>query len=263
MSAATARAASEFSRLAATISLSPGGEGRGEGGPLFCLEVSYSRSESTRQTEVQFVDLIAGRAQAQARVGLLGPNVIGVHIQAQTADIAALLGLFANKFVKRSEHVAPTPIRADINTLNPPKVAIAPIAPFQGDEQLADERGRGFGHPVNAFGRVGQDGGNARAQEGSIQFQMLRFLSEERVELRDDRRVQRCRLAKRNTGAQAMIGLRRMDFSAIAKFRSSYALMASLHKQKGGGKRSRSASQIMRRPAIRHGNFEPRSGVRK
>jgi hypothetical protein len=54
------------------------------------------------------------------------------------------------------KHAAPPKIGAHIDALQPPKIAVAPIAPFVGNHQLSDHRAARLGHEISAFGRVAQ-----------------------------------------------------------------------------------------------------------
>src|SRR5581483_5778664 len=76
------------------------------------------------------------RNKAETLVGLLCGVIGGLDVQPQAYDISRLLGLLANMFVKRPEDAAAAGIGPDIDPLDPPEPAIAPVAELEGDLHL-------------------------------------------------------------------------------------------------------------------------------
>jgi len=76
-----------------------------------------------------------------------------------------------------------------IDTLKPPEIAIAPVAPFISDHDLANDFPIHFGDIVQAFGWISQDGRYTFGDTVRIEVQLLRFFSQSQVKFSDDRSI--------------------------------------------------------------------------
>jgi hypothetical protein len=78
---------------------------------------------------------------------------------------------------------------AHINTLNPPKISIAPIAPFVSEQQLADRRPIHLGHIIGSLGGIVDQRLDAFENELQVKRALFGFQRQLRVELGDGWRV--------------------------------------------------------------------------
>ena len=69
--------------------------------------------------------------------------------------------------------------------MDPPKVAVAPIAPFVSDQELADDIFADLGDEISPFGRIADERFDAGTDASGIQFDLLGFVREARVEIGD------------------------------------------------------------------------------
>ena len=78
---------------------------------------------------------------------------------------------------------------AHIHALNPPKISIAPIAPFISEQQLAGERPIHLGDKVDTLGGIVEQRLDAFENELQVERAMFGFQRQPRVELGDGWRV--------------------------------------------------------------------------
>ena len=112
-----------------------------------------------------------------------------------------LLCQFANVPEERSENSLPAKLLFDIDTLNPPEISVAPIAPFAGDEQLAGGPAADLREEISSFGQVVQQRGDSGGHASRVKFAAFSFERDARIEVRDD-----CDVGER--------GLSNFDFDA-------------------------------------------------
>jgi len=80
-------------------------------------------------------------------------------------------------------------LRFDVHALDPPKIAVPPIAPFVSDHQLAGDCSLRFRDVINTFRWVGQERFHACFDAVGIQSQSLRFQGQAQIIFRDYWRV--------------------------------------------------------------------------
>jgi len=78
---------------------------------------------------------------------------------------------------------------AHIHALNPPKISIAPIAPFVSEQQLADRRPIHLGHIIGSLGGIVDQRLDAFENELQVKRALFGFQRQLRVELGDGWRV--------------------------------------------------------------------------
>src|SRR5688500_11357028 len=93
---------------------------------------------------------------SQLRVDLLGRRVALVDVQADAAD-GRLLDHRLHVVVQTRVNAAAPKFGDDVHALNPPDHAVAPVAPFVGDHQRADDPFVAFGDVVAAEAGVGEN----------------------------------------------------------------------------------------------------------
>lgn len=68
----------------------------------------------------------------------LSPVVFPLHVQSDPAHSWVCLGLDEDMVVHGSKHPKTSPIRYDIDALDPSKDPVPPVAPFVRNHELAD-----------------------------------------------------------------------------------------------------------------------------
>ena len=71
--------------------------------------------------------------------------------------------LGADVLVERGVDAAAAELRDDVDALDPPDHAVAPVAPLVGDHQRSDDAVAALGHEVAAQGRGVEDAPERRA----------------------------------------------------------------------------------------------------
>ena len=87
----------------------------------------------------------------------------------------------ARGLIQRSQHASSPRIRQDVDRLNPPHHAVAPVAPLERDEQLADHAAVEFGHPVAARRPGFEKGADALAERVRVKAHVFGFVGQRDV----------------------------------------------------------------------------------
>ena len=122
---------------------------------------------------INFVKLVARSLHAHSFVDPLGACVLDVHVEAQAANVAGGAGPGLDVFVQAAVDAHAAGFVGNEDALDPPEPAVAPVAPFSGDQHLADHSLPAFGHVVNAAGRIRQQVGDAGANRFRIELPLL------------------------------------------------------------------------------------------
>jgi hypothetical protein len=85
-------------------------------------------------------DMVMGLFEAQTMISFERGIVVLLHVKSDAGDVSLAFCPGQHMVKKRLKNAAPPKIRPHINTLQPPKIAVAPIAPFVGNKQLANHR---------------------------------------------------------------------------------------------------------------------------
>ena len=129
--------------------------------------------------------------QLEPRIGLERPIVVLFNIKPDAGNIPLLLRLGQNKVKQSQEDAAPPKVRPDEDALQPPKIAIAPIAPFVGNHQLPHDLRARLGHKISAFGGVAQNRVHARLNRRGLQNEILGLPGQFDIKPRQDVHVSR------------------------------------------------------------------------
>jgi hypothetical protein len=108
-----------------------------------------------------------------------------VHIKAKAAHAGMRLRPGMDLLEQFSEHAAAAELRFDIDTLNPPEIAIAPVTPLLCDHKLAGNLPLDFGDEIGAFGGIGEHGPDAATHAFGIELDPLGFRRDGEVEFND------------------------------------------------------------------------------
>lgn len=98
--------------------------------------------------EFHLKDLIFGRSHAKLLVGIAGATVLRMHVKPDPADVASSAGEVLEMLEERAENTLASKIYSDVDTLQPPEIAVTPVTPFVGDHHLANHFSLGFGDVV-------------------------------------------------------------------------------------------------------------------
>ncbi len=90
---------------------------------------------------------------------------------------------------ERPKNSAAAKLLHDIDALNPPEISIAPVAPFVGEQQLADGFAAAFRDEINSFRGVTEQGAHAERHPRRVECQQLGFPGKAYVAVRDELRV--------------------------------------------------------------------------
>ncbi len=107
---------------------------------LSLLQVVGLASSPARKQTLE--DHIACFTKAQASVAFSSRGILALHVEADAAAIDIGFTEFLNVHKVSSEHALTAKIGMHIDALNPPDLAVPPIAPFKTYERLAPRVGR-------------------------------------------------------------------------------------------------------------------------
>src|SRR6266481_3048767 len=91
----------------------------------------------------------------QTPVGLLGSMVLVIDIESQADDRRIVSGGMGNVFKECPEDAAAAGLQAHVDALNPPKPAVAPIAPFGRDHDLPNHKSGILGQKIKRLVWIG------------------------------------------------------------------------------------------------------------
>src|SRR5690349_21688787 len=125
-------------------------------------EQGEGRTEEFRwgkeRLEKALEDEVAGVTHAERLVSGPSGGVVLFDVETHAGGAFGASG-GDDVFVEGAEDAAAAEVGTHVDALNPPEGAVAPVAPFVGDHQLADDGAWfggicGSGHEVTALGRV-------------------------------------------------------------------------------------------------------------
>jgi hypothetical protein len=114
-----------------------------------------------------------------------------MHVQAQRAHVFPLASQSFQVLEELAENALAPKVRPDVHALDPPQIAVAPIAPFVSNHQLAGQRAVNLRDEINALGGIIQQRRNAGLNASGIQPQTFRFNRQAQIKIGDDSRVGR------------------------------------------------------------------------
>src|SRR5437667_9552388 len=98
-----------------------------------------------------------------------GVCIVGLDIEPKAEYVAGLGRPCFNEVVKHAVNTLSTGLGPDIDALDPPKPAPAPVAPFEGDHQAADNSLRVLRNHVETFFFVMKHGLDAASQNIGVE----------------------------------------------------------------------------------------------
>ena len=122
-------------------------------------------------------------------VNLLRSGVFFFNIEPKTADVFLFAGGFFHKIIQKPVNSASAVFGQNINALNPPKPAVAPIAPFKSHHQTAGDAPVLFGDRVKSLTLIFKNRRDAALQNLAVESFALGFERHCLIELDQRRRV--------------------------------------------------------------------------
>ena len=119
--------------------------------PLHSLWRTGRRAQRLRVHSIAFF------VHAQHRIGLLCAYVLVLDVQADADHIGARTGAALDLQIQAAEYPAAAVLRMHVDALQPPPIAVAPIAPFKGHQQATHDHAVMFGDPIKAASGFGED----------------------------------------------------------------------------------------------------------
>src|SRR5262249_2991153 len=120
--------------------------------------------------------------------------ILAFDIEAQANHLRIGARRCVNVVVHYAKDATPSRFFPNIDALNPPNPAVAPIAELKRDAQLAEDGALFFSQEVKALWRVGEHGRPAALHPVPIERFGFRFLCQAAVKLHNNRRIGgRCR----------------------------------------------------------------------
>src|SRR5690606_13899637 len=129
-----------------------------------------------------FVHEVSALVHAELAIDLLGDGVGPFDIEPDAAYRAVVEGA-SHHFLVEVAVDAESPVpRSHVDALNPPELAVAPVAPLIGDHQAAASGSLAHGRELEAALAIGHHGGDAAAHSLRVQFAFLGLLRHGNVE---------------------------------------------------------------------------------
>src|SRR5438445_2693703 len=107
--------------------------------------------------------------KAERGVGLLRASVVALDIKTQADDAGRCTRKTFRLRMQRAIDAEAAEGFSHVDTLYPPPVAVAPVAPFVRDHQTTGNGTITLCDQIEAARRLGQNGGNTRTQHGGIE----------------------------------------------------------------------------------------------
>ncbi len=142
-----------------------------------------------------FADFVVVAAHAELLIDLLGAGVAFLHVETQAADVMARFGQGLYMVEELLEDTATASFRDHINALDPPDIAVAPIAPLVGDEQGAEDAIAFKCDVIAAMLRLLENGEDTRSALQRIEAQLLRLPRHGELKIGDGGGVRQDRFA--------------------------------------------------------------------
>ena len=140
---------------------------------------------------------VAGHPHAQAGVGGLGDRVLAFHVEPQPHHARIGGGQRLQMLVQRAADAPAPVVGVHVHALDPPDVAVAPVAPLVRVHHLADDAAVRARDVVGAARRARQQPPHPVAQGPAIEAYALALVGEAGVEVDDRVQVVESRLPDR------------------------------------------------------------------
>src|SRR5262245_56070883 len=105
------------------------------------------------------------------------------HVQSQADDTGVGSGFLAEIVKEGAEDARAAKVRMDVDGLQPPDVAVAPITPLERVQELTDDATVDAGDEIASFARVIQHGFYARLDVRAVQLFPFRLGGETAIEI--------------------------------------------------------------------------------
>src|SRR6516162_4490092 len=101
-------------------------------------------------------DVIPHHLHPQFLIGRLRDVIVMLDVKPHADDIRLRACVLQQVLEELAKDAVPARRRCDVDALDPPKVAVAPVAPFAGDSELADALPLEFRDEVASLERIAE-----------------------------------------------------------------------------------------------------------
>src|SRR3989442_10681757 len=155
---------------------------------------SDRRKEANPRLQV-LVDEVVRALHPRSAIGGLRAAIVVLDVETKADHGAVSRRELSDVCIHPAIDAAPAVLRVDIDALDPPEVAVSPVAPFLGDHQRADHPAAQLGHAVEAGVGPPQKCAHAGADHPRQQQLLLGLERHRAVEGDERRRIARLRTA--------------------------------------------------------------------
>src|SRR5438445_8243162 len=119
-----------------------------------------------------------GSLHSEQLIGPLSDGVFPVNIEAYAAHLLAVPRLSFDVTEHSPKDTAPTKLLLHIDALEPPYVAVPPVAPLVSNHDLAGDFAIDLGQKIEPFGWIAQERVDTVIDGFRVQTEVLRFLGQ-------------------------------------------------------------------------------------
>ena len=136
--------------------------------------------------KIHFENFVVRPLHSQTVVSFPRGCIAQIHVKPQPTNVLLLSRQIVNVAKQRPKNPVAAKFLLHINTLNPPEISVAPIAPFTSDEQLAGDLAIEFRKKISPFHGIIQQRRDACAHARRFEFPTFSFLRDSCVKIRDN-----------------------------------------------------------------------------
>lgn len=146
-------------------------------------EISFLRSGCIPSGKQSLENHIARFTKAQTSVAFSGRSILSLHVEADAAAIDIRFTEFFNVHKESSEHALAAKIGMHVDTLNPPDLAVPPIAPLKRMSRLPHDSSVDHSHKVPSSLGLGNKASDSVSDRSGIKFPSFGFPTQRKVEM--------------------------------------------------------------------------------
>ena len=149
------------------------------------LETSFLWFSLIATAEFHFENLIFRRLHTQTQVRVPRARIIGMHVEPQAAYVLTSPSDITEVLEKSAKDSHLSQFFSDVNALQPPEIAIAPITPFVSDHHLTSDDSIHLGNIIDSLGGVFQDSRYSNSDAIRVEAQLFRLFGQSQIEFGD------------------------------------------------------------------------------
>jgi subtilisin-like proprotein convertase family protein len=152
-------------------------------------DLSQPTTRNAQRSLHPLEDQIVLAVHAAAAVDVLGRGIAAVDVETDAADVGVALGDAPHVLVQPRVDALAAVLRPHVDALDPPDVAVAPVAPLVGDHHRRDDAAVRLGDEVAAARRLVEDGAHAARDHRRLEIDRLGLAGHGLLKLDDQPRV--------------------------------------------------------------------------